>query len=256
MLVVANWKMNLRVADCGDYVSSLVSQLSAVKDTSVVICPPFTHLATLTQEIRKAGLSFLSCGAQNIHWLDSGAHTGEISPPMLSELGVRYAIVGHSERRAKYGESCANVALRTAAAVNAGIRPIVCVGEDEFITGSSGQKMATQEVLIELAQSLAGFPPQHLSMLAIAYEPTWAIGTGKAATPEIITEMHLQIRNTLLELFGVAAGSTIPILYGGSTSSQNAAEIMGCPNVGGVLVGNASLKPQGFADIVLAAQSS
>lgn len=245
--------MNLRVAECGDYVSSLASAISSAKGTTVVLCPPATHLSTLVEAVGKAGLHFLCCGSQNVHWLDSGAHTGEISPPMLNELGVKYAIVGHSERRAKYGETSANVALRATAAANAGLKPIVCVGEENFIVGSAGKKLATQEVLVELAESLVEYPPHRLGDLAIAYEPTWAIGTGKAATPEIITDMHLQIRDKLVDLFG-EAGSVIPILYGGSTSPQNAAEIMGIPNVGGVLVGNASLKPQNFADIVLAGQ--
>ena len=255
MLIVANWKMNLRVADCAGYVSGLSEILSGKQippTVSVVLCPPFTHLSALVAAVSKSGLKYLSCGAQNVHWLDSGAHTGEISAPMLNELGVKYAIVGHSERRARYGETCKNAALRAVAAANADLKPILCVGEEEFIVGNAGKKEATEEVIVELEESLANFPAAHLSKLAVAYEPTWAIGTGKAATPEIITDMHLQIRNKLEAMFG-SAGAEVPILYGGSTSPQNAAEIMSCSNVGGVLVGNASLNPESFAGIVLAA---
>lgn len=255
MLVVANWKMNLRVAECSSYISSFSKILSAKSvgpSVRVVLCPPFTHLPALVAAIDGSGLTYLSCGSQNVHWLDSGAQTGEISASMLNELGVKYAIVGHSERRTNYGETSECVALRAAAASNAGLTPIVCVGERTREDGSEGLKLATQQVLTQLEISLNQFPPHRLTSLAVAYEPVWAIGTGKAATPEIIADMHGNIRNRLESMFG-APGSELPILYGGSTSPQNAGEIMDIANVGGVLVGNASLKPESFADIVLAA---
>ena len=208
------------------------------------IAPPFTTLRAVRDELNDFGIPL---GAQNVHWEESGAFTGEISSAMLVEAGVSFVIVGHSERRQFFGETDETVSLRAKAAIDAGLDAIVCVGElkEEFEAGK------TEEVVLnQLNASLAGLSPQHAEKLKIAYEPVWAIGTGLAATPEIAANVHNLIRNYLVEKFP-QRGPTIRLLYGGSTKPENISELCAQENINGTLVGGCSLKPDMFYQLAL-----
>lgn len=250
-LFIANWKMNMSFAKISAYADIFRKQFRALKDgrRDVVFAPPFLYLGA-TQDY----LAFsdgISLGAQNVHWLESGAHTGEVSAAMLLEYGVDNAIVGHSERRQFYGENNADVSKRAKACLKHEIKPIVCVGEKEF----SNIEISYTEVLSQLQSSLEGITDEEATKLIIAYEPLWAIGTGKAATTEIISLLHDGIRVELSKLFP-KNGNTVPVLYGGSTTPENIAEIMSLENVSGALVGGASLNPDVFSQLINNGRSS
>lgn len=208
------------------------------------IAPPHTSLGVARECL--AGMDGVLLAAQNVHWRDSGAHTGEISPPMLLDSGVTVAIVGHSERRQFYGESDADVALRAKAASKHSLRPIVCVGESlsSFEAGQTNDVIEKQ-----LKSSLQGLDADDAERLVVAYEPVWAIGTGRAATPQIIGTVHRVIREKLRTLFG-QPGEMVPIIYGGSTTPENIGAIMACDGVDGALVGGASLNPETFWQLI------
>ena len=208
------------------------------------IAPPHTSLFIARECL--AGVDGIFLAAQNVHWRDSGAHTGEISPLMLLDSGVSLAIVGHSERRQFYGETDADVALRAKAAAKHAIRPIVCVGES-LSSFEAGQ--TTDVIEKQLKNSLQGLDADDAERLVVAYEPVWAIGTGRAATPQIIAAVHRGIREKLKVLFG-SIGEAVPIIYGGSTTSENIGAIMACEGVDGALVGGASLKPDTFWQLI------
>ena len=211
-------------------------------DSAVVgFAPAAPCISSVTQSLPTN--SGILVGAQNVHWLESGAHTGEVSPAMLIELGVKFCIVGHSERRQFYGETSENVSRRARAAIESGMQAVVCIGE----TQEQFQADATEAVVREqLHSSLAEVPSGE--NLLVAYEPAWAIGTGLAATPEIIAGVHRQIRELLDERFG---GHKVPILYGGSTKPDNITEICSVPDVAGALVGGASLEAESFNSLVV-----
>ena len=211
----------------------------------VAVCPPAVWLEAVAERV---GESAVALGAQNVHPENEGAFTGEVSPPMLSDLDVRYVIVGHSERRQLFGETSAFVAEKVRACVAHGLVPILCVGEtlDER---ESGDAEAT--VLAQLAASLDGVDLPGADLLVVAYEPVWAIGTGRTATPEQAQAMHAAIRRALADRF--SGGEGIAILYGGSVKASNAAELFAQPDLDGALVGGASLDAEGFAAIVEAA---
>jgi triosephosphate isomerase (TIM) len=240
-LVVGNWKMNGSLAE--------LSELGAIADAAreaggvdVGICPPFTLIAAAVT--RSAGLTI---GAQDCHQAASGAHTGCVSAAMLKEAGAKIAIVGHSERRADQGESDALVRAKAEAALAAGLITIVCVGESEAQRGAGDHLRVVTEML-------AGSLPDDWDEgeLVVAYEPVWAIGTGKVATPADVTEMHAALRAALVARFG-DRGDRVRILYGGSVKADNAAELFLCPEVDGGLVGGASLTAAQFAPIIEAA---
>jgi triosephosphate isomerase len=210
----------------------------------VVICPPFTNLAAA---VAAAQGTRIRIGAQNIAWAKEGAFTGEISGPMIVAAGATYAIVGHSERRQYFAETDETVLKRTQAALEFGLTPIVCVGErlEEFESGS------TEAVLVrQFQQGIAGLSEPQFARIAIAYEPVWAIGTGKTATPEIAAAAHRAIRAQVRAKFGKEAGDAIRILYGGSVKPDNTRTLMAQPEIDGVLVGGASLDAVSFASIV------
>ena len=242
-ILAANWKMHKTAAEAAAFAADFLPRVKDAGDVDVVIAPPYTALDRLGQAL--AG-SNVALAAQNANPEAQGAFTGEISTGMLLELGCRYAIVGHSERRTLYGESDAFVADKAAALFAAGITPIVCVGES--LEEREGGR-TTQVVGGQLEGSLARIPAERAAEMVVAYEPIWAIGTGKTATPETAQEVHAFARTRLRERFG-AAGDAIRIQYGGSVKPDNVDELMAQPDIDGALVGGASLDPEAFSRIV------
>jgi triosephosphate isomerase len=244
-VVAANWKMYKTVREAEAFAEAFLPRVTDVREVEIVLAPPFPALAALGR--RLAGSS-VALAAQNVNPEKQGAFTGEVSPPMLAELGCAYCIVGHSERRTLYGEDDAVVARKAAALLAHGMRPIVCVGE----TLEQREQGRTATVVnAQLAGSLAAVTKDHAAEVVVAYEPIWAIGTGKTATPELAQEVHALIRAALRERFG-AAGERIRIQYGGSVKPDNAAALLAQQDIDGALVGGASLEPDSFAQIVRA----
>jgi len=235
MLIAGNWKMYKGPAETAEFCLALRDE--ELGGVDVVVCPPYVSLAVAVQLL--AGTE-IAVAAQNVHWEDEGPYTGEISPPMLRELGVYGAIVGHSERRQLFGETDETVALRTRHALAAGLFVIACVGE----TAEERERGEMEEVLRRQVSVLDAD-----DNLVVAYEPVWAIGTGKTATAAQAQEVHAVIRKILRELGGAVA-DRIRIQYGGSVKPENAAELMSQPDVDGALVGGASLEPESFSRIV------
>jgi triosephosphate isomerase len=245
-LVAANWKMNKTVAEADGFLERFIGSIGELATVDLVVCPPYTALAAAVERTRR---SPVMVAAQNVHESESGAFTGEISIPMLRELGVESAIIGHSERRQHFGESDEALARKLMALLAAGMLPILCVGETET-QRDAGE---TESVLIaQLDADLAQVPAAELGEVVIAYEPIWAIGTGRTATPEQAEEACALIRARIAERDPGAAGA-IRIVYGGSVKPDNAAELFELPDVDGGLVGGASLDPDDFAAICEAA---
>ena len=242
-IFAANWKMNMNSAELTAFTDRFIPLVANAKEVDIVIAPPFTLLDRLAQQI--AGTAIQSAG-QNVNPEESGALTGEIAPGMLADMGCRYAIVGHSERRILYGESDEWVAQKTAALLHHRIRPIVCVGEtlEQRDAGRALEVVETQ-----IRESLARVPSDQAEQIVVAYEPVWAIGTGRTATPEIAQQAHEQIRKRLAAQFG-EAGDRIRIQYGGSVKPETVYDLMNQPDIDGALVGGASLDPEAFACIV------
>ena len=245
-IIAGNWKMNKTPAEAKALVSELKPLVADAKAT-VVVCVPFVDLCPVLKET--AGTN-IHVGAQNVHFKESGAYTGEISAAMLKELGVEYVIIGHSERRQYFGETDATVNLRTLAAVHAGLTPIICVGErkEEREAGYTNALVEYQTLI-----ALNGLTADEIKNVVIAYEPVWAIGTGLTATPEQADETCGVIRDTVKALYGDEAGENITIQYGGSMNDGNCAELLAKKNVDGGLIGGASLKADKFTVIVKAA---
>jgi triosephosphate isomerase (TIM) len=242
--IAANWKMNKTVAEAAGFVDALLPRIAATQ-SDVVICPPFTALAEVVERSRG---SAVRVAAQNMHEEGAGAFTGEISAPMLVELDVEAVVLGHSERRQHFGETDEALARKVPAALAAGLEPILCIGESEEAR-DGGQTEAVLDGQLQV--DLAGVEPTRIAEVTIAYEPIWAIGTGRTATPEQAQETIAFIRDLLREA-GAEADRT-RILYGGSVKPDNAAELMAQPDIDGALVGGASLDPADFASIVEAA---
>ena len=245
-LVVGNWKMNKGVNEALELVTAIKNSARPAArqgDVEIVVVPPYTALYPVAKKLEGSPVLL---GAQNCYWEPSGAFTGEVSPPMLAELGCRYVIVGHSERRQHFHETDALINLKAKAVLRAGMRPILCIGETlaERDAGEMPGRLVGQ-----LAEGLFGFTPAMLSDAVIAYEPIWAIGTGRVATTEQAQEVHRFIRGYLHNQLGEVA-STVRILYGGSVKPNNTAGLMAQPDVDGVLVGGASLKAEDFLHIV------
>ena len=248
-IVAANWKMNMTQAESGRFVESLLLDLGDISDVEVVIIPPFTAIAKVTESLGKA--QNIKVGAQNMYWERSGAFTGEISAALLRDLFVRYVVLGHSERRTLFGETDEIVNRKVRAAHESTLRPIVCVGE----TLAQRDKGNVEKILsVQLRRSLAELTEKELLETVIAYEPVWAIGTGCNATPEQAQQAHVFIRHTLGKLFDETTAERVRIQYGGSVKPENAHELMGQPDIDGALVGGASLDPRSFAQIVKAAR--
>jgi triosephosphate isomerase (TIM) len=248
-IVAANWKMNMTQAESARFVESLLLDLDEITDVEVVIVPPFTAIAKVTEALGKA--PNIKVGAQNMHWERSGAFTGEISAALLRDLFVHYVVLGHSERRTLFGETDEIVNRKVRAAHDAMLRPIVCVGE----TLEQRDKGNVEKILsIQLRGSLRDLSEKELQETVIAYEPVWAIGTGRNATPEQAQEAHVFIRRTLREMVNDTTAERVRIQYGGSVKPENASELMTQPDIDGALVGGASLDPRSFAAIVKAAR--
>jgi len=242
-ILAANWKMYKTTAEAEAFLERFLPRIAGVSDVDVVIAPPFTCLDRVGR--RLAG-SPVALAAQNVSPEAEGAFTGEVSARMLVDLGCRYAIVGHSERRALFGEADEVVARKAGTLYGAGIRPIVCVGE----TLEQREAGRTFEVLgAQVAGSLALVAPEQAEELVLAYEPVWAIGTGRTATPEMAQEAHAFLRARLAERYGPRA-ARIRIQYGGSVKPENVYALMAQPDIDGALVGGASLDPEAFARIV------
>ncbi len=244
LIIAGNGKMNKTVAEGLDLVNGIKRELTNVKEVDIVVCPPFTALC----EVSKAVLnSNIRLGAQNMSENGYGAHTGEIAAGMLKEFSVRYVILGHSERRQYQKESDALIAKKALAAHGAALKPIVCVGE----TLAEREGGLTEKVLdTQVRGSLAGLSKDQIAETVVAYEPVWAIGTGKTATAGQAQEAHAFIRRLIGKLFDESVARRVRIQYGGSVKPSNARELMGLPDVDGALVGGASLEGRSFADIV------
>jgi triosephosphate isomerase len=242
--IAANWKMHKTVAEAVAFVDALLPRIAATQH-DVVVCPPFTALGAVVE--RRYGTA-VRVAAQNMHEEDSGAFTGEISAPMLVELDVDAVVLGHSERRGLFGETDEALARKVPAALAAGLEPILCVGESEEAR-DAGQTEAVLER--QLQADLAGVGSTDLAGVVIAYEPIWAIGTGRTATPEQAEEAIAFIRDVVRQRG--SAAEELRILYGGSVKPDNAAELLGREEIDGALVGGAGLEPDSFAEIVEAA---
>jgi triosephosphate isomerase len=252
-IVAGNWKMNLDRAKATELAQAVASRAKEAGSVELVLCPPSPYLTTVGTAVALAANgtspSGLALGAQNMHDKASGAFTGEVAPPMLVDLGCRYVILGHSERRTLFGETDAIVNAKTKAALAAGLIPIVCVGE----TLEEREANRTQAVVTtQINGSLAGLSPADLEKIVVAYEPVWAIGTGKVATPQQAQEVHAVIRGLLGGLASPAVAAKVRIQYGGSVKPDNAADLAIQPDIDGALVGGASLKADDFLGIARA----
>lgn len=244
LIIAGNWKMNKTVAEALALVNDLKRELAHVKEVDIVVCPPFTALESVSKAILDSNIRL---GAQNMNENNFGAYTGEICAAMLKEFSVRYVILGHSERRQYFGETDAIVAKKVRAAHAAAIKPIVCVGE----TLAEREAGHTEKVLEKQVRGcLTGLTPDQMEETIIAYEPVWAIGTGRNATPDQAEEAHAFIRKLIATMFGDAVARRVRIQYGGSVKPSNARELMSQPDVDGALVGGASLEARSFAEIV------
>ena len=247
-LIAGNWKMYRTEGEATALVVALVKQLPARPVAEVLVLPPFTALAAVHRALPPDGRIVL--GAQNCHWEREGAYTGEVSPWMLVDIGCSYVLSGHSERRHLFGETDAVVNKRAKGALAAGLTPIVCIGET-LEERDAGRTLAV--VARQLAGSLAGVSVEQMAHVVVAYEPVWAIGTGRNATPTQAQEVHAQVRQDLDTLFGLAVARATRILYGGSVKPSNASQLLAQPDVDGALVGGASLDAASFAAICAAA---
>jgi len=248
-LIAGNWKMNKTASEAAAFVRELVQRKLPASAVEIVIAPPFTALDSVRQTLGSG--SSIGLAGQNLHWEDHGAYTGEVSAPMLKDLGCRYVILGHSERRALFGEGDDVIRKKLAAAFRHGLKPILCVGES--LDQREGGR--TKEIITgQLKGSLAGFDAAQLATLTIAYEPVWAIGTGKAASPEQAIPVHQTIRQLLQQEWSSAIAEGTRVLYGGSVTPQNVSDFLASEEIDGALVGGACLKVESFASIVTLAQ--
>ncbi len=243
-ILAGNWKMFKNTQETRELAAGLKSKVAQAGDREVVICPPFTSLAAAAAAIQGSSIKL---GAQNMYWEDKGAFTGEISPGMLKEIGCSYVIVGHSERRQYFGETDETVNRKMKKAFSSGLLPIVCIGE----TLAEREGNATFKVLErQLREGIKDLAAAEAKQLVIAYEPVWAIGTGKTATPQQAEEAHAFIRKTIAGMYGEQMAGEIRILYGGSVKPDNIKELMGQADIDGALVGGASLEADSFSKIV------
>lgn len=246
-IIAANWKMNMTVGETESFLEDFRMEVEDVSSVEIVIAPPFTAIAKLSELL--GGSQKIRLGAQNFYFEKSGAYTGEISATMLRELFVKYVIIGHSERRAIFGETDDFINKKVQAALASELKPILCVGETltEREAGKEKEVLETQ-----LRGGLAGVTAEQLLDIVIAYEPVWAIGTGKTATSAQAQDAHAHTRAVLAELTDQATADKVRIQYGGSVKPSNAVELLSQPDIDGALVGGASLEPRGFAEIVKA----
>lgn len=241
-LVAGNWKMNKTPKEALELVALLKDKVNTA-DTDVVFCVPFVDLIPVSEALEGTNIAF---GAQNLYFEDKGAFTGEVSAPMLSEIGCKYVVIGHSERRAYFGETDESVNKKLIQAVKYGIVPIVCVGEE---LKTREENVTIEHVRSQVKRALVGVSAEDAAKTVFAYEPIWAIGTGLSATSEQAQEVCGAIRTVLTEIYGKVTADSIRILYGGSVSGKNSEELFAMPDIDGGLVGGSSLK-EDFATIV------
>jgi len=243
-LFAGNWKMYKTPQEAADTAKQLVEQVREVADVDIMIAPPFTALESVSRMLKN---SLVALGAQNLYWEDEGAYTGEISAPMLKSAGCQYAIIGHSERRQYFGETDKTVNQKIQAAIQVGLKPVFCIGETEQ------EREAEQTLSVldkQVKKGLERLLPEQLDTLIIAYEPVWAIGTGKTATEDQAQEVHQFIRSLIEKSFGNDLSKSIRILYGGSVKPDNILNLMAMPDIDGALVGGASLSADSFSRII------
>ena len=242
-IIIANWKMNKTIVETKSFINELFSQVNQTENT-VVLCVPFTDLLAAKILLTNTNIAL---GAQNVHWEENGAFTGEISPGMIIEAGAKYVIVGHSERRKFFGDTDQTISKRLNAAINSGLTPVFCVGE----TLEEREKDLTKQVLKKQIEiGTGGISFSDISKVVIAYEPVWAIGTGKNATAEDADETIGHIREIIGNIYNEAVAEKLPVLYGGSMNEKNASELLSMKNIDGGLIGGASLDSAKFAKIV------
>jgi triosephosphate isomerase (TIM) len=243
-LIAGNWKMYKTPLEAAETAKQLVRCVGAAADVDMMIAPTFIALAAVYAAIKNSPVAL---GAQNLYWEDEGAYTGEISAPMLKSVGCRYCIIGHSERRQYFGETDETVNKKIRAAIKAGLEPVFCVGETEK-ERESGQTLSILDKQVK--KGLERLVSEQLDSLIIAYEPVWAIGTGKTATDDQAQEVHRFIRSLVKNNFGQALSDSVRILYGGSVKPDNIANLMAMPDIDGALVGGASLSAESFSKII------
>jgi triosephosphate isomerase len=242
--MAGNWKMYKTASETKAFFDKFLPAVGGASHCDIAICPTFVNLSAAVDAAKG---SRVGIGGQNLFWEKEGAYTGEISGPMLKAIGCRYVIIGHSERRQYFGETNETVLKRTKAALEAGLEPIVCVGERL----EEREANRTESVLTEqFQQGIAGLTPEQFAKIVIAYEPVWAIGTGKTATPDMAADAHRVIRGQVRGKYGEQAAGAVRILYGGSVKPDNVKSLMAQPEIDGTLVGGASLQPESFASIV------
>ncbi|MBI3617421.1 MAG: triose-phosphate isomerase [Candidatus Omnitrophica bacterium] len=243
-IIAGNWKLNNTTKQAVELVTLLKRDLSDINEVEIVVCPVFTVLSVLADILMESNIGL---GAQNIYWEDSGAFTGEVSASLLKEIGVQDVIIGHSERRQYFGETNQTVNKKIRAALRHGLTPIVCVGE---VLQEREANKTSDVIRTQCKESLAGFSADEMKAMIVAYEPVWAIGTGKTATPVQAQEVHKFIRELLVKMHNEEVAETVRIQYGGSVKPENIAELMAQPDIDGALVGGASLKADSFVSIV------
>lgn len=243
-MIAGNWKMYKTCPEAVESAKALVSLTTDVEGVEVMIAPPFTALAGVFDVIRQSGIQL---GAQNMHWETEGAYTGEVSGKMIYSTGCRYVIIGHSERRQYFGETDEGVNKKVHAALAADLAPVICVGESE----SERESEKTFSILDkQMQKGLEDLPLGQMDTVIIAYEPVWAIGTGKTATPQQAQDVHEYLRGFLARRFDGKAAEKTRILYGGSVKPANISELMALPDIDGALVGGASLDPETFSNLI------
>jgi triosephosphate isomerase len=247
-IIAGNWKMNKSVAESKDLAADIKRELAECRDVDVVLCPPFTSLESVGTVIENTQIKF---GAQNMHWENDGAYTGEISANMLRSIYCHYVILGHSERRSYFGETDAIVNKKTKTALAANLIPIVCVGET---LEERKAERHSEVVRTQLSGSLDGILGDDLKRVIIAYEPVWAIGTGEVATPAQAQEMHAFIRTVLAEIASADVAESVRLQYGGSMKPDNADELLSQPDIDGGLIGGAALDARTFVELIRIAQ--
>ena len=246
-VIAGNWKMNMTATETRKFAEELKRIMPRAKWCDTVICVPACNITAAVKAFKELRISV---GAENLYFEEKGAYTGEISAAMLRDLGVKYVIVGHSERRQYFGETDTAVNRKVHAALDAGLSPIICVGESE----SQREMGVTQDwIALQVKTALYGVPAERLRRCIIAYEPIWAIGTGKTATAQQAGEVCTAIRATIRGLYGARVARSVTIQYGGSMNPKNAVELLAQPDIDGGLIGGASLKPEQFVEIVNAA---
>ena len=243
-VIAGNWKMFKTRSETSAFFDALIPQIQDIEHCDIVVAPPYTALTTAVEETEGTRVAV---GAQDVYWEEQGAFTGEVSVKMLVDVGCKYTIIGHSERRQYFCETDETVEKKTRAAVAGGLKSIVCVGET---LAERDSDQALDVVRRQVSNGLGRLTPSDLSHIIVAYEPVWAIGTGRTATPVIAAEMHAAIRKTFAEIYNEAAADALRILYGGSVKPDNIAALMKEEDIDGALVGGASLDPASFAAII------